>query len=89
MQLVGVDARQQGHHVCHILRNLVVLGIGQAPAVAAAYYIGADHTICATHRASQIVEVAAHPRQTMRAEQYLRISRITPFGIGHPVQAGG
>ena len=82
-----VDARQQRHHVGHVLRRLVAGRVGQPVRLSAPGHVGADHAVFALHRLRQGVEVAALARQAMHAQQHARIGRIAPLPVGHTMQA--
>ena len=82
-----VEAGDQHHHVGHVLRNAVTGRVAQPIATPAPDNIGADDAMAAGHRTRKVVKIMPVARQTVDANQYLRIGRITPFGLGHAMQA--
>jgi hypothetical protein len=82
-----VQARQQRHHVGHVLRDAVVHRVSEPPRSAAANDVGADHAVLSAQRARQRVEVTALARQAVHADQQARVGGITPLPVRHAVQA--
>ena len=50
--------------------------------------VRAHDAVAVGHRPGEPVEVASHPRQTMRADQYVLIGRVTPLRVHDAVEAG-
>jgi len=66
---VDAEPRDQHRHVDGVLRQRVVVGIGEAAAAAAADEVGTDDAIAAGgKRARQAIEVAALPAQAVDAD---------------------
>ncbi|MNQ51637.1 hypothetical protein D3C85_656250 [compost metagenome] len=86
---VGQHARQQGHHVAHILRHAVELGIGQPARAPASHHVGADHAVITGHGARQVIEVVRHARHAVGADEHVRIIGSAPLLVRHGMQACG